>query len=77
MYGATPTLPQYVFMAWYLVKHKDYFTFTFSFKVINKLSGLFQDTVKFNAYCHASCRHTCEKLININYDVTYTLFSSI
>jgi hypothetical protein len=27
--GATPPLPQYVFMAWCLVKHRDNFTFTF------------------------------------------------
>jgi hypothetical protein len=25
------SMPQYVFMAWYLVKHKDIFTFTFTF----------------------------------------------
>jgi hypothetical protein len=25
-----PPLPQYVFMAWYLVKHRDNFTFTFA-----------------------------------------------
>jgi len=29
MSGATPPLPQYVFMAWCLVKHKDSFTFTY------------------------------------------------
>jgi hypothetical protein len=28
MCGATPPLPQYVFMVWYLVKHRDYFTLT-------------------------------------------------
>jgi hypothetical protein len=27
--GTIPPLPQYVFMAWYLVKNKDNFTFTF------------------------------------------------
>jgi hypothetical protein len=27
--GAVPPLPQYVFMAWCLVKHRDNFTFTF------------------------------------------------
>jgi hypothetical protein len=26
MNGAIPPLPQYVVMAWYLVKHRDYFT---------------------------------------------------
>jgi hypothetical protein len=29
MRGAIPPLPQYVFMAWCLVKHRDSFTFTF------------------------------------------------
>jgi hypothetical protein len=29
MHGAIPPLPQYVFMAWCLVKHRDNFTFTF------------------------------------------------
>jgi hypothetical protein len=28
MLGAIPLLPQYVFMAWCLVKHRDNFTFT-------------------------------------------------
>jgi hypothetical protein len=28
MRGAIPPLPQYVFMAWCLVKHRDNFTFT-------------------------------------------------
>jgi hypothetical protein len=28
MSGAIPPLPQYVFMAWCLVKHRDNFTFT-------------------------------------------------
>jgi hypothetical protein len=29
MRGAVPPLPQYAFMAWCLVKHRDNFTFTF------------------------------------------------
>jgi hypothetical protein len=29
MCGAIPPLPQYIFMAWCLVKHRDNFTFTF------------------------------------------------
>jgi len=29
MHGAIPPLPQYVFVAWCLVKHSDNFTFTF------------------------------------------------
>jgi hypothetical protein len=28
MLGAIPSLPQYAFMAWCLVKHRDNFTFT-------------------------------------------------
>jgi hypothetical protein len=31
MRGAIPPLPEYVFMAWCLVKHKDNFKFTFTF----------------------------------------------
>jgi hypothetical protein len=31
MSGAIPPLPQHAFMAWCLVKHRDYFTFTFTF----------------------------------------------
>jgi hypothetical protein len=30
MRGAIPPLPQYVFMAWCLVKHRENFTFTFT-----------------------------------------------
>jgi hypothetical protein len=30
MLGAMSSLPQYVFMAWCLVKHRDNFTFTFT-----------------------------------------------
>jgi hypothetical protein len=30
MRGAIPPLSQYVFMAWYIVKHRDNFTFTFT-----------------------------------------------
>jgi hypothetical protein len=31
MHEAIPPLPQYTFTAWCLVKHRDNFTFTFSF----------------------------------------------
>jgi hypothetical protein len=31
MRGAIPPLPQYPFMAWCLVKHRDSFTYTFTF----------------------------------------------
>jgi hypothetical protein len=30
MRGAIPPLPQYVFMAWCLLKHRDNFTFAFT-----------------------------------------------
>jgi hypothetical protein len=33
MTGAVPPLSQYVFMAWYLVKYRDDFTFTCQFIV--------------------------------------------
>jgi hypothetical protein len=33
MLGAISPLPQYVFMAWCLVKHRDNFTFTFTYGV--------------------------------------------
>jgi hypothetical protein len=33
--GAIPSLPQYVFMAWRLVKHRDKFTYAFVF-TLNK-----------------------------------------
>jgi hypothetical protein len=32
MHGGIPSLPQYVFMAWCLVKFRDNFTFTFTFR---------------------------------------------
>jgi hypothetical protein len=38
MRGDIPALPQYVFMAWCLVKHRDNFTFTFHHKSKQKLS---------------------------------------
>jgi hypothetical protein len=31
MYGAIPLISQYVFIAWCLVKHRDNFTFIFTF----------------------------------------------
>jgi hypothetical protein len=38
--GAIPPLPQYIFMAWCLVKHRDNFTLPLSYK--RKLSVLWQ-----------------------------------
>jgi hypothetical protein len=31
MNGAIPSVPRYVLMAWYLVKHRDNFTCTFTY----------------------------------------------
>jgi hypothetical protein len=39
MSGAMPPLPQYVFMAWCLVKHMDNFTFTLPFYLLHNVSG--------------------------------------
>jgi len=36
--GAIPPLPQYVFMAWYLVKHRDNFNLTLNISVMKKPS---------------------------------------
>jgi len=44
MRGAMPPLPQYIFMAWYLVKHRDNFTFfTFMPSKIKANFGLGED----------------------------------
>jgi hypothetical protein len=40
MHGAIPPLPQYVFMAWCLVKHRDNFTFILTFRLIPRLLKL-------------------------------------
>jgi hypothetical protein len=45
MRGAIPPLPQYVFMAWCLVKHRDNFTFT-----LNKKSGYACMRLHFNTF---------------------------
>jgi hypothetical protein len=34
MRGAITPLPQYLFVAWYLVKHRDKFTFTYIIIII-------------------------------------------
>jgi hypothetical protein len=40
MRGAIPPLPEYVFMAWWLVKHRNFTlpTFTFTFTSYRKLN---------------------------------------
>jgi hypothetical protein len=40
LHGAIPPLPQYVFIAWCLVKHRDNFTFTFLPFTTNTVSFL-------------------------------------
>jgi len=37
MYGAIPSLPHYVFMVLYLVKHGDKFTFSFTVVMFLKM----------------------------------------
>jgi hypothetical protein len=41
MRGAIPPLPQYVFIAWCLVKHRD--NFTFIFLIFEDSAGNFTD----------------------------------
>jgi len=44
MCGAIPPLPQYIFMAWFLVKHRD--NFTFALTTTTKINvGLRRNTV--------------------------------
>jgi hypothetical protein len=38
MRGATPPLPQYAFMAWFLVKHRDSFTFSGLYEYVLHIS---------------------------------------
>jgi len=46
MREAIPPLPEHVFMAWCLVKHRDNFTFTFRKLKINELE-LTSSSIKF------------------------------
>jgi hypothetical protein len=45
MRGAIPPLPQYVFMAWCLVKHRDNFTLTFSYFYQSFMAGYITETM--------------------------------
>jgi hypothetical protein len=49
MRGAIPPLPQYVFVAWCLVKHRENFTFTFTFTfgIVNAVHLLVDLPLKF------------------------------
>jgi hypothetical protein len=48
MHGTMPPLPQYAFIAWCLVKHRDNFAFTFYLSQVimdGKLGGMGEDAV--------------------------------
>jgi hypothetical protein len=46
MRGAIPQLPHTSFMAWYIVKHRDKFTFTFNVS-LNGVNFVFQIFVSY------------------------------
>jgi hypothetical protein len=46
MRGAIPLLPQYVFMAWCLVKHRDNFTLPFTFTLLHGICYSFHNTIR-------------------------------
>jgi hypothetical protein len=50
MRGAIPQLPQYAFMAWCLVKHRDNFTFTFYVKKLPKQQFL-KHECPYSSFC--------------------------
>jgi hypothetical protein len=60
MRGAIPPLPQFVFMAWCLVKHRDNFTFT-----LTSYAVLFT--------CGCWCFEWCEVLFPDGSDLCYEL----
>jgi hypothetical protein len=74
MRGAIPPFPQYVFMAWCLVKHRDNFTFTMSRSssglsppgfLVNILYVLFVSFIHATCPVHLTlimCTFLCEKL---------------
>jgi hypothetical protein len=63
MRGAIPLLPQYVFMAWCLVKHRDFsFTFTFYFREAKNIVNNFVRRCKFTSITKTS--KPVELLIN-------------
>jgi hypothetical protein len=48
MHGVLPPLPDYVFMAWWLVKHRDYFTLPLLYmkSVTFRMPGTFTGLIK-------------------------------
>jgi hypothetical protein len=53
MHGAIPPLPQYVFMWWCIVKHKDTFTFTLTVRMFIRCGD---DLVKLNNTTYIRCK---------------------
>jgi len=52
MHGTIPPLPQYVFMAWYLVSHRDNSTFTFQSNIKKECTECHNVEVSaFVSYC--------------------------
>jgi hypothetical protein len=56
MSGAIPPLPQYAFMAWCLVKHKDTFTFVCKFQLASTVSRSAGHTVPRSSLRVGPCR---------------------
>jgi len=54
MRGAIPPLPQYVFMAWCLVKHMDSFTFTYNYFVLYNVRQVKDRSLKSLSTFHRS-----------------------
>jgi hypothetical protein len=56
MSAAILPLPQYIFMAWCLVKHRDKFTFTFTFTLqLNPILSEFNTVHTFKAFFSKTC----------------------
>jgi hypothetical protein len=69
MRGVIPPLPQYVFTAWYLVKHRDNFTFTFTFYFFVELKTTWLNEV-YHKYSYKLC-------MNILYKPTITTMATV
>jgi hypothetical protein len=62
MHGAIPPLPQYVFMAWCLVEHRD------NFRIFSIINNNYNDYTEIKNKC--SCN---ENATYLNHDVTSVL----